>query len=206
MIKHILFYNSIDTETVQELIDEMDLVLTSDLQIDGVVLHFSSNGGALCALNILVDYLNTYSLPLEVKVCDAVMSAGFLFLLDLEDHISITYDNTCFGMVHLSDSVLSSRETRNREYYSSETKFLQEKCIPRIDDEAMDKYIRCGLPKEYLENIEHGKDIYIDKEDLEKYVDNYKNSRAKDRCLKRIEELKDEIKELELAVEELNAL
>jgi hypothetical protein len=149
----IIFKDEIDIESVQDLIDQIS-------QYEYVNLYFSTNGGYISEMMILINYLNErYKLnSIKVTLYDDVISAGTLLLTSYEGPLFIS-PMFRFFQFHAPDVLLP---VTRRE--------VSGKIILQLLEEANKEYFTelksLGLNKKELSIVEGGGDVFINKNEL----------------------------------------
>ena len=149
----IIFKDEIDLESVQDLIDRLS-------QYQYVHLYFSTNGGYVSEMLILINYLNerVKSDSIKVTLYDDVVSAGTLLLINYDGPLFIS-PMFRFFQFHPLDLNLPvvRREAR-------------EKIINQLLEEANKEFFSelkyLGLNKKEMTIIEGGGDVFINKNEL----------------------------------------
>jgi hypothetical protein len=149
----IIFKDEIDLESVQDLIDRLS-------QCDYVNLYFSTNGGYISEMLILINYLNERFRANSIKVIlyDDVISAGTLLLTNYEGPLFIS-PMFRFFQFHAPDVMLP---VTRRE--------VSGKIILQLLEESNKEYFSelksLGLSKKEMAIVEGGGDVHINKNEL----------------------------------------
>ena len=154
MTEHYIRFNSeITEESVQSLIDEMG-------QYQYVVLYFSTDGGYITEMNMLIDYLNyRYDTnSLRLILCDEVISAGTLLLTRYNGPIFLDKGFRMF-IFHIIDAQapLVRRSQADRVSITN---------TERIQKDYLDEIKTLGLNGKELKMVADGKDVVIAATDL----------------------------------------
>ena len=149
----IIFKDEIDLESVQDLIDRLSMY-------EFVNLYFSTNGGYISEMLILINYLNerVRSSSIKVILYDDVISAGTLLLMNYEGPLFISPMFRYF-LFHAPDVML---QTTRRD--SSGKIVLQ--LLEESNKEYFSELKSLGLSKKEMTIVEGGGDVYINKNEL----------------------------------------
>ncbi len=152
----IIFNSTITPQTVQEIIDEIN-------QYEYVNFYFSTDGGNINEMIILIDFLNyRYNEgTLKLVLYDFVASAGTFLLFDYEGPIFIQRRYFRGFLFHAPDITL--RTIRN-DVLGKKSKELLE----TMNEDVYSKYIEIGLTKADITKIRNGEDVYLWYNDLGK--------------------------------------
>ena len=144
----IIFNSTINAQTVQEIINEIS-------QFPFVNFYFSTDGGNLNEMNILVDYLNYRHSEntLKLVLYDFVASAGTMILLDYEGPIYIQKYFRGF-MFHAPDITVG---TVRPGVFGKKSKEL----LDLMNEELYTRYMEIGLTKSDITRIRNGEDVYV---------------------------------------------
>jgi hypothetical protein len=148
-VHHTIIFNStINAQTVQEIINEIS-------QFPFVNFYFSTDGGNLNEMNILVDYLNYRHSEnaLKLVLYDFVASAGTMILLDYEGPIYIQKYFRGF-MFHAPDITVG---TVRPGVFGKKSKEL----LDLMNEELYTRYMEVGLTKSDITKIRNGEDVYV---------------------------------------------
>ncbi len=143
----IIFENQISHKSVQGLINNIN-------QYAFVNLYFSTNGGRVDSMKILVDFLNHRYDENSIKITlfNELVSAGSYMLIDYKGPLFIK--DLRYFMFHAPDITLNT--IRNSDY---------EKKIKQMLDAHNEVYYEdiadLGLSKVELKKIREGGDVYI---------------------------------------------
>lgn len=202
--KTIIFRDGINLESVSGLIGELENSkkgvdndgIVADIP-ESIILYFSTPGGELSSMNILINYINEYELPMEIRVFEECSSAGFIFALSCGRDISI--DDGTFAVVHIGEAFLSSRSKRIDGHISN---FL-DKEFSRTNDKMIELYKKAGLTNEEIKTLKTGKDVFLNQERIENAIACY-------RINNRIDMIKEDIEnktmEIDLMQQEIDML
>lgn len=148
----IIFSEEIWEDTVQDLINEIN-------KYAFVNLYFSTGGGRLDCMGILIDFLNhrVKSQSLKLTLFDFVCSAGTLIFLDYEGQIFVK--NLRGLLFHAPD--MNTPTIRKDKI----TKKLEER-LYQENDLFYQRLLGLGLTKSEVKKISEGEDIIFFTEDL----------------------------------------
>ena len=155
----IIFKDEIDLESVQDLIDRLSMY-------EYAHLYFSTNGGYISEMMILINYLNERVRANSIKVTlyDDVISAGTLLLVYYDGPIFIS-PMFRFFQFHAPDVMLPV--TR---------KEVSGKIILQLLEEANKEFFSelksLGLNKKEMTIVEGGGDVYITRNELSRIKKN----------------------------------
>lgn len=159
------FDNQIDWESVQELID----ILSQHEKID---LFFTTEGGEIAEVRVLIHYLNTRKDDIDIYLTDVIMSAGTFLLTDYHGKIILTESLDCI-LFHKTD----------RQVYTRRQQFVS---IPILleqldnDNELMaKKFLDLGLTKSEIKEYKEGKDVVLYRKDFNRLNINKKWTNTK---------------------------
>lgn len=149
------FNNEITDETVESLILSME-------QYEFVDLYFSTDGGYLTEMQILIDCLNKRAETDSVKIhlCDYVISAGTLFLWEYDGPLFIHRSFKAFVFHYPDVGTVYSRKTPMHK--------IGEELLEEVMAEFLDEYKKLGLSKAQLAEVKKGGDVHITKNELSK--------------------------------------
>lgn len=153
MLEHtIIFENQISNKTVQNLINNIN-------SYQFVNLYFSTNGGRVDSMKILVDFLNHRYAENSIKIIlfNELVSAGTYMLIDY--HGPLFIKDLRYFMFHAPDIRLNT--IRNDAYDKKIKEMLDQHNEIYYEDIAS-----LGLTKAEIKKIKEGGDIYIYQEDF----------------------------------------
>ena len=168
-MKTIIFRDELDPETVQVLIDEIEQPHVEVKEHDIRVL-FSSIGGHSDMAEAVIDCIN--ELPekydVELVITHQAVSAAFDIFVKTKCRKKL-YEGAN-GIVHLFDRSVSTRDVINTK--GSYDEFL----LKNIND-MNEKYLWWLeslkiFTKKELKKISQGRDVYVERERLQKIIDN----------------------------------
>lgn len=99
--KSFIFEDKIYTPKIKKLIKEIQEEELKD--DDNITLYFSSTGGYLHSLDILIDFLKSLPNPIKIVANRCAYSCGFLFLMEMKNKATIEIKESCHGMVHKAE-------------------------------------------------------------------------------------------------------
>jgi len=151
----VIFNSSISTDNVADVIDEMN-------RYPFVNLYFSTDGGVINEMNILIDFLNYRSKTdtLKLTLYDFVASAGTLLLCNYEGPIFLQKYFRGF-MFHAPDITVG---TIRQGVFGSKAKELLEV----MNEDIYAQYMQIGLSKADIAKIKKGEDVYVWYDELNK--------------------------------------
>jgi hypothetical protein len=159
------FDNSIDLESVQELID----ILAQHEKID---LFFTTAGGEIAEVRVLIHYLNTRKEDIDIYLTDVIMSAGTFLLTDFEGKITITDSLDCI-LFHKTDRQVYTR----RQQVVSIPILLEQ--LDKDNELMAKKFLDLGLTKSEIKDYKEGKDVVLYRKDFNRLKINKKWTNTK---------------------------
>lgn len=159
------FDNSIDWESVQELID----ILAQHEKID---LFFTTEGGEIAEVRVLIHYLNTRKEDIDIYLTDVIMSAGTFLLTDFEGKIIITDSLDCI-LFHKTDRQVYTR----RQQFVSIPILLEQ--LDKDNELMAKKFLDLGLTKSEIKDYKEGKDVVLYRKDFNRLKINKKWTNTK---------------------------
>jgi ATP-dependent protease ClpP protease subunit len=159
------FDNPIDWESVQELID----ILAQHEKID---LFFTTEGGEIAEVRVLIHYLNTRKDDIDIYLTDVIMSAGAFLLTDFEGKIIITDSLDCI-LFHKTDRQVYTR----RQQFVSIPILLEQ--LDKDNDLMAKKFLDLGLTKSEIKDYKEGKDVVLYRKDFNRLKINKKWTNTK---------------------------
>lgn len=153
--RHIqLFYDEINVETVQNLIDDLNKYVIIDL-------FFSTHGGMTSAMDALIHYLNGRKNDIRIYLTSNVASAGTFILTDFEGEVFIAKDLDYLIM-----------HTVDRPTYNNRKGFLNKAELQKHIEEANEnlalKYEKLGLTKKEIKRFKAGEDVVLYRDDFKR--------------------------------------
>jgi hypothetical protein len=144
----IIFNSTINAETVQDVINEANMY-------PYVNFYFSTDGGNLNEMNILIDFLNYRYREDSLKLIlyDFVASAGTLLLINYQGDIYLQQYFRGF-MFHAPDITVN---TIRPGIFGKKAKEL----LNVMNEDLYVEYMRLGLTKADIAKIRNGEDIYV---------------------------------------------
>jgi hypothetical protein len=159
------FDNPIDWESVQELID----ILAQHEKID---LFFTTEGGEIAEVRVLIHYLNTRKEDIDIYLTDVIMSAGAFLLTDFEGKIIITDSLDCI-LFHKTDRQVYTR----RQQFVSIPILLEQ--LDKDNELMAKKFLDLGLTKSEIKDYKEGKDVVLYRKDFNRLKINKKWTNTK---------------------------
>lgn len=99
--KFYLFEDNINTESINNLIKELEL-------LEGKInLYFTTNGGVISCMNILVEYLNQRKNDINIIITDWLCSSGTILLFDFKGSITF-HESLDYILFHKYDNLVHS--------------------------------------------------------------------------------------------------
>lgn len=180
----VIFEGLIDANNVTKLIDGIDTILnTSDDDID---VYFSSTGGEIRYMRVLVDYFKSLDLSagsrsveaaaynnsstkksVTLKAFDSISSAGFEFFVTAENcHKQVLQDAYCVLHAYTThydyrEDVMKRDSVRNMK--------VSEKANATLKDFLY----TCGVPEDKILEVSEGKEIVLEADGLRKCIDEW---------------------------------
>lgn len=151
----VIFNSTITSDTVADVIDEIN-------QFQFVNLYFSTDGGAINDMNILIDFLNYRYRADSLKLIfyDFVASAGTLMLLDYDGPIFLQKYFRGF-MFHAPDITIN---TIRKGVFAEKSKEL----LDAMNEDIYNQYQKIGLTKADVAKMKKGEDVYVWYDELSK--------------------------------------
>lgn len=138
-------------------------------------LYFSSHGGYYTDMQHLITYIERLQgLHINIIVTGYVCSAGYwiLPLLNLNEHVTITFTEAAEGMIHLADVKLSVRDTYTKDH--NFTNFAHDR-LAKTNAKLLEVAQHIGLSEEQVTMIKEGKDVWLDRDELKDTLNEYYN-------------------------------
>lgn len=171
MVKNIFFNDDVTDETVIELMERLDSCMCGiEVQVEKVVLNWSSRGGVYASLVMLSNYINQYPIDIEIVAYDICASAGFIFLLYTDRPVRVL--DSAFAIIHLGDMLISSRDGRDSKSYGA----FMKKGMDELDVSLLNEYKLCGFSEEEMAELEKGRDVHANKDRLVQLLETYDKS------------------------------
>lgn len=148
----LIFNNTITTETVNELINELSNFTLVDI-------FFSTEGGEMSAMNALLQYLNKRKEDFKIILTDEICSAGTFILTDFEGEIEIS-KGLDFILFHLIDRIMYTKRVGEL------SKFQLAKQLKTMNEELAEKYIKLGLNTKEINRFKSGRDVVLYQKDF----------------------------------------
>lgn len=144
----VIFNSTITPDNVADLIDEMN-------QYPFVNLYFSTDGGNINEMNILIDFLNYRykNDSLKLILYDFVASAGTLILFDYDGPIFLQKYFRGF-MFHAPDITIG---TIRQGVFGAKSKEL----LTIMNNDIYAQCLAIGLTKSDIEKMKKGEDVYV---------------------------------------------
>nr|DAI89575.1 MAG TPA: ATP-dependent Clp protease proteolytic subunit [Caudoviricetes sp.] len=149
---HYFFNDSINTETVNNLIEKLE-------GKEDIVLYFGTDGGATDSMCCLVSFFNSLGANIEIVLTDFLMSAGIKILTDYTGRLR--HEGLGFILFHKFD----------REIYTlRKTSLVNESIlVAQTDNENKifaKKLKKLGLTKKQIKKYNKGLDVVLYKKDF----------------------------------------
>jgi len=154
------FDDSINTESVQELIG----ILASVPSVD---LFISTPGGELPAMKVLLHFINQHP-DITIYLTHYVASAGTLLLTDCDKEVYLSEELDLL-LFHQIDREFGGRF--RKQLFNSEILFEQ---IKNENQKYADKFKRLGLNSKEIKRFMEGEDIILYKKDFDRLKVNKK--------------------------------
>lgn len=174
-MRTIVFNDNIDTETVSELIANIEMLdpNESGYEIDGKLvfkrnIYFSSPGGSVSDAAILIDYINTTTdFVFELIGTWNLSSSGFnIFTLARCKKRLIEQTNN-FAVIHLFDRDVSARDLKKKKSFE---RFMNNE-MEKQNEQLIDWYSQIGVTPEQIAEILAGEDVLIDNRQLNEILE-----------------------------------
>lgn len=174
MNKIIVFSDEFTDETIKGLIYEIEDMTSEFEEKDKLTLYFSSIGGNLNSLTMLVDYLNNLEVEIDIVIHGNIYSAGFFTIFLLKKH-NVIFTISSLGMVHKGyTTVFTSELLDTNKKYS--TDIVRVEHLNKLNKYLEDKVIsKLNLTKKELDMYNLGQDVYFDNDRLEELYKDFKN-------------------------------
>jgi len=178
-MKTIIFDDTLDKESIQTLIDDIEQPHVDDPEKD-LLIYFSSDGGYWYASQMLIRCLNNLPKTFSVKIVFfwRIYSAAFNVLIDVKCEKEVL--DGAVALLHLLDRDVSSREYIHDK--TSFSKFL-------VDDmnRYNEKYLAwmAALPgflsEDDVKVLSEGRDVYADSVRINDLLENLKKKKRNER-------------------------
>lgn len=194
-------------EPIYSLITDLDSIRQVG-SYSKLTLYFSSGGGLADCLFTLSDYFNQIDdIEIDLVVSGMVASAGFYILLMIDNpNINIIFNDISSGIIHLSDTFLSSRGMLSKDDGRYNWDKFRQKESEKLNNYFKINYInKLKLSKEDRKRLNQGQDLHLDKKELEDIVYSFQERRyfESEEFLKNYADLKFNMNELQDNIEEL---
>jgi hypothetical protein len=180
-MRAIIFKNEINFETIDELIREIEVIdqfetptkikyfndKGEDCETEMLVrkLYFSTNGGAIAASKILVDYINTHNNFYFIFVaCEELSSAGFEIFINLECERIVLHD--AYSIIHTITCYSDIRENQKKE--SIQKNILEN--IKQDIKKQIQNYRNLGICEKSIKKLLKGDDIFLGNDELQRIL------------------------------------
>lgn len=147
-----IHHNSVDT-LIREIQGHIPQAIENQQPID---LYFSTNGGEVVTMYVLIAYLNTYSSYIRVHIYDRLHSCGVDVLISFEGDIKIHHRTGVWMILHSGDMAVSTLSEHNGY---DQRKLLP--CIRRDNKRQLKALRKLGLSKGKALQMKKGKNIYL---------------------------------------------
>lgn len=146
------FEDEINTDNINNLIDNL-------CAKDTKVLYFSTPGGFIDAMDVLVNFLNDNEI--EIVLTENVSSCGVMILTDYQGKIKVSSELE-YILFHAWD----------RKQYSIRKQDISQKQLNRMiaedNERCYAKYMTLGLTEKDIEKMKKGKDVIYYRKDFDK--------------------------------------
>ena len=151
---HYYFEDSINTETVNNLVEKLE-------GQEEINLWFTTNGGEISAMKFLIDFLNSMEDKITVTLTDRLVSAGALLLTEYKGKLKIRdLDFMLFHKIDIEGYSL-------RKEYEPDHKILVKQC--EEDNKIFAKNLeKIGLTKKQINKFNKGKDVVLYQKDFKR--------------------------------------
>lgn len=151
---HYYFEDSINTETVNNLVEKLE-------GQEEINLWFTTNGGEISAMKFLIDFLNSLEDKITVTLTDRLVSAGALLLTEYKGKLKIRdLDFMLFHKIDIEGYSL-------RKEYEPDHKILVKQC--EEDNKIFAKNLeKIGLTKKQINKFNKGKDVVLYQKDFKR--------------------------------------
>lgn len=174
MNKTIVFSDEFTDETIKGLIYEIEDITSEFEEKDKLTLYFSSCGGNLNSLIMLVDYLNNLKIEIDIVIHGYIYSAGFFTIFLLKKH-NIVFTISSEGMLHKGYMrIFTSEMLDTNKKYSTDVVRVENlnKVNKYFDDNVISKL---NLTKKELDMYNLGYDVYFDSDRLKELYTDFRN-------------------------------
>lgn len=192
MLKTFIFNEVITTESVSNLMREMDEYQNSpefhpDLPID---LYFATPGGEIGISYAFVNYINSFPCNnMTLILFGECSSAGMIVAGLLETDLNIL--PTAYGMIHMPETFVSTREMNKDKSYDS---FVVKEMYPEISELLLDYYSDLDLNEKEYDIILNNDDLHLNNKRFSEILISYRENKWK---AYRIQQLREELAVLE---------
>lgn len=168
-MKTIIFREDIEPEATQSLIDDIEQP-HEEAKEHNIKILFSSPGGQMDMAQAIVDCINGLSdeFDVELVVTYQALSAGFDIFVKTK--CKKTLYSTAHGLVHLYTRDLSVRNIINNK--KSYDRFLLDEMNNRNAEYLEWLESLKIFTKKELKRVSRGGDVYVERERLQKIIDN----------------------------------
>ena len=155
MSKFVYYFNdSIDVDTVNSLIS----VLHGYEEVD---LYFTTTGGEIDAMSVLIAYLNLRKDNIKLFLTDRIISAGTDLLVSCNCEVILT-EQLDLIIFHSGGRLIHSHREEN---WDADVIKNQDSLNNKI---KRGKYLKLGLTKKEVSRIKKGKDVILYRKDFDR--------------------------------------
>ncbi len=168
-MKTIIFRDELDPETVQKLIDDIEQPHEENKEHDIRIL-LSCHGGDADMSMAVINCINTLSKEFKVELVITYRANSAAFIIFVKTNCKKSLYDGAHSVVHLLDKIISMNDVLNSK--KSYDKFLVNNVQLRNTKYLKWlKSLKIFTQKE-LKKISRGKDVYVERERLQKIIDN----------------------------------
>jgi len=147
------FDDQINKESVQTLIDILSMQ-------DKVDLFFSTEGGEVVCMKVLIHYLNSRKDDVTIHLTDIIMSAGTFLLTHFKGKVILDENLDCI-LFHKLDRLVY---TRRAEQTVDQNILLKQ--LDKDNEIISARLSKLGLTKQEVKDYDKGKDVVLYREDF----------------------------------------
>lgn len=161
-MKSIIYDDSIDFESVEELMEKIDGIISDD---DAKVnVYFNTGGGDYNAGLVLIDYINRHKDKIKLTAVENISSTGFHIFYKTECEHEIL--DGLYSVMHLTTRSIETRNMRNARHLDA---FFKEEMEKENADE-LEWFETLPLSNKDIKALETGEDIYLNTNKLRKIL------------------------------------
>jgi len=152
-----MFYDEINFETVNELIEKIELVQDP---IEPIKIYFTSLGGGYNVMQSFISYINESDRNFYLVSSGEISSAGFIFFFSTDSYKEILPGT--HSVIHIGSRLQESREMLNNNSYDTFATKMMEKDIKSYSK----WYKSIGITDKEIKSMEKGNNVLLDTDRL----------------------------------------